>query len=253
MRSMNVIVNADDFGMSAEVNNAILDLMSRQKVTSATLMANGPFIEEACAETHRFPQCSFGVHLNVTEFQPLSSSPNLEPLLDGQGLFIIGRIRETRIDTALAEAIYGEYCAQVERVQALGVRVSHLDSHHYVTTMPRLLPVLKKVQKRFHIRKVRITRNIYSPDEHAPLAFRLKKNIFNFVLRHYFRTRTTAGFSGFDLFHQVGSLKRLKHESFEVVVHPGNNYYAPEEIEILEGPWRDSLKFPVRLVSYSEL
>jgi len=81
----------------------------------------------------------------------------------------------------------------------------------------------------------------------------MKRNIYNFVLRHYFRTKTTAGFSGFDLLHEVGSLRVLKHKTFEVVVHPGNDYYAPEEIEILEGPWCDSLKFPVRLVSYSEL
>lgn len=250
---MKVVINADDFGMSPKVNDAILGLLERQKITSSTLIGNSPFIEQACAEIPRFPQCSFGVHLNVTEFKPLTNSSKLAPLLDDQGRFIMNRVREVRIDTDLSEGIFEEFCSQVERVQALGVQVSHFDSHNYVTTLPRLLPVLKRVQKRFQIRKARITRNLYSPDEPAGMVLRLKKNLYNFVLRHYFSTKTTAGFSGLDLFYEVGVSKRLSHKSFEVVVHPGNDYYAPEELEILEGPWRDSLKFPVRLVNYSEL
>jgi len=250
---MNVIVNADDLGISPEVNSAIWDLMDKRLVTSATLIANAPYIEQACAATHRFPQCSFGVHLNVTEFQPLISSPKLAPLLDDHGRFILNRIREIPIDSELRDGVFKEFCAQVEKIRSLGVTVSHLDSHQYVTTIPGLFPVLKSVQRRFQIRKVRISRNIYGLDEHVSLAFRVKKKVFNFMLRHYYRTRTTEGFSGFQLFHQVGRVKRMKHRSFEVVVHPGSEYYEQEEIELLESPWRDSLKFPVHLMSYCEL
>jgi predicted glycoside hydrolase/deacetylase ChbG (UPF0249 family) len=250
---MKVIINADDFGMNEKVNGAIVDLLTRQKITSSTLLANAPFIQQACAESQRFPQCSFGVHLNATEFRPISVSPKLAPLLDERGEFIMNKIREVRIDSDLKEGIYEEFSAQVELIKGLGVNISHFDSHNYVTTIPGLFSVLKRVQKRFQVRKVRITRNIYSPDEAAGAAFRLRKNAYNFVLRHYFRTATTSGFSGFDLFHALGTQKDLKHKSFEVVVHPGNDYYAPEELETLEGPWREQLKFPVRLVNYSEL
>jgi len=83
----------------------------------------------------------------------------------------MNRVRETPIDTGLAQGIYDEFCAQVARVQSLGVKVSHLDSHNYVTTIPKLLPVLKRVQKRFQIRKVRITRNIYGSGERSPVMF----------------------------------------------------------------------------------
>lgn len=250
---MKVIINADDFGMNDKVNSAIIDLLERQKITSSTLLANAPFIEQACAETQRFPLCSFGVHLNVTEFRPLSGNPKLAPLLDENGHFIMTKIREIPMNSKLREGIFEEFSAQVELIQSLGVSVSHFDSHNYVTTLPGLFPVLKKIQKRFQIRKVRITRNIYSSEEPAGLSVRLKKNIYNFALRHYYHTETTAGFGGFELFHNVGTRKSLKHRSFEAVVHPGNDYYAPGELETLEGPWRDQLKFPVRLVNYSEL
>ena len=65
---MEVIVNADDLGMTPETNKAIFESMEQGSVTSATLLANGPFVEEACDQLSRFPHCSFGAHLNVTEF-----------------------------------------------------------------------------------------------------------------------------------------------------------------------------------------
>ena len=92
--TMKIIINADDFGMSLNVNDAILDLLAREKISSSTILANGPFVEQACAQIHRFPQCSFGVHLNVTEFRPVSQTPALDRLLDSRGEFIMNRVRE---------------------------------------------------------------------------------------------------------------------------------------------------------------
>ena len=73
------------------------------------------------------------------------------------------------------------------------------------------------------------------------------------MLRNYYRTKTTDGFSGFRLFYEVAKTKPMKHRSFEVVVHPANDYYDPEESEILRTPWQDALDFPVRLISYNGL
>src|SRR5215510_14305421 len=82
---MQVIVNADDLGMSREVNEAIFDLMARGRVTSASLLANAPATEEAIRTIPKFPHCSFGAHLNITEYEPLCRSANLLGLLDGEG------------------------------------------------------------------------------------------------------------------------------------------------------------------------
>jgi predicted glycoside hydrolase/deacetylase ChbG (UPF0249 family) len=37
--------------------------------------------EDAVKRSRRFPNCSFGVHLNLTSFAPLSSAKNLDPVL----------------------------------------------------------------------------------------------------------------------------------------------------------------------------
>ena len=42
-----VIVNADDLGMSQEVNDATFELMSKGRISSATIMANAPATREA--------------------------------------------------------------------------------------------------------------------------------------------------------------------------------------------------------------
>ena len=274
---MDVIVNADDLGINSEVNKATFSLMDHGKITSATIIANGPCVEEACDQIGRFPKCSFGAHLNVTEFHPLISSQNLAPLLNDDGELIMGRVREITIDSSLAEGIFQEFCAQIDRLMSLGVRISHLDSHNYVLSISKMFPILKRVQKKYQIRKVRISRNIYADglmsklgltafalgidpglgDQDVSKSLRVKKSIYNLGLRHYYRTKTCDGFSGFRLFYEYAKSRPgtqpMKQQTFEVNVHPTNPYYHAEETEILMGSWIDDLGFPIRLISYHEL
>lgn len=272
-KTVKVIVNADDLGISSEVNSAIFDLVGRNLVTSVTVIGNGPYVEEACQHVDRYPTCSFGAHLNVTQFKPLSGSDKLEPLLAHNGEFDPDKIRQVTIDSSLAEGIFQEFSVQIENLARLGITISHVDSHNYVLSIPRLFPVLKRLQKKYHIRKVRISRNIYArglvgqdgltpltlaldPDSDlgdAPLTLRLKKTLYNFMLRHYYRTKTTQGFSGFRLFYEYSKRKRMNFSSFEAVVHPGSDYYDPGEIEILQTAWQEDLRFPIRLISYHDI
>lgn len=137
--------------------------MAQGCITSSTILANGPAFDNAILRIRDYPQCSIGVHLNLTEFRPLVAG-GLFPILDGEGCFAGGRIRHIPIGGQLREAIFQEWCAQIERLASLGLRPSHIDSHHHVHTIPALFPVLKRVQRRFGLRKVRITMNIYPPD-----------------------------------------------------------------------------------------
>ena len=270
---MDVIVNADDLGMSPEVNQETFDLMDQGLVTSATLIANSPYVEDACQRIPNYGHCSFGVHLDVTEFHPVGHNDKLQPLLNENGEFDCDRVRQVGIDSTLADGIFQEYCDQIEKLASLGVMPSHIDSHHHVHTIPRVFLILKKVQKRFGIRKVRLTRNIYadgalkskgmdpkalglapgSTGRDAARTTRIKKSVYNLMLKQYYRTTTTDGFSGFQLFLEYAKVMKMKHRTFEAMVHPANDYYDPKEIELLRGPWREALDFPVRLISYHDL
>jgi predicted glycoside hydrolase/deacetylase ChbG (UPF0249 family) len=252
LSEIKVIINADDLGMSRNVNDATFELMGNGQVTSATMLANSPFIEEACERASKFPECSFGAHLNLTEFTPLTGPRDLDSILDADGAFILRRILEIPIDSSLANRAFEESCAQIEKLQSLGISVDHLDSHHHIHTLPRLFRVLKKIQKKYQIRRVRISRNIYAGDESVRKTLLLKKHLYNFALRHYYRTRTTQGFTDFKGFMEHCTKGRLKYRTVELMVHPGSDLYE-NDYEQLAKPWRERLKFPVSLINYREI
>ena len=242
-----IIINADDLGRSAAVNDAIFALMTRELVTSATVIANGPAVGDCLVRMGAFPSCSFGVHLNITEFQPLTDLPALGQLLGGSGEFSRERLKHAHLNVDLKHAIFQEWSAQIQRLRDLGMSISHLDSHHDIHTDPRLFDTLKRVQRRFAIRKVRIAANI-STDPN--LRFR-RNRIWNTALRLFYRTTTTSGLADFATFMQAAN-RVQQHSSMELVVHPGHPRFAAET-RMLEGPWMEALPFRVRLINYREL
>jgi len=250
-----LIVNADDLGMSESVNDAIFELMEAELVTSSTILANGIAAAEAARSAKRFTHCSFGVHLNLTSGRPVGPPGPLHSLLDETGQFTTG-VFGIAGSRGLAKAVAAEWCAQVEAVRSLGVRISHFDSHEHVHTIPWVFTAFKSVQKQFGVRRARLTKNVYCRE--VPAASPLlstKKMLWNAALRHYYRTRTTRWFA--DLY----SVSRAAHErtlgsgSIEAMVHPGASAEPINvtELEELRGGVLERLPFRIRMISYHEL
>jgi len=152
----------------------------------------------------------------------------------------------------LLAAFYRELCAQVELLGSAGIEISHFDSHHHVHTQPQLLPVIKALQRRYRIRKVRISKNIYSPKQPVSPALARKKVAYNWALRNFYATRTTAGFTEL-LTYQAELDRGGQHcPSVELMVHPGAPY-AEEEAGLLQSDWLHSSGLYAGLISYHEL
>lgn len=252
-----VIVNADDLGSHVATNEAIFTGMEDGVVTSATLMANGRHFDEAVRQSRRFRRCSFGAHLNITNFAPLTTHPGLATLLAADGTFNaeVYHIHWTR---AMLDAVENEWMAQARQIQAAGVVISHLDSHHHVHNLPVLLPVLKRVQRATGVRKVRNARTIYPPDEHRSLARRVRKRLWQLAVRRLYATRMTDEFSEFLIFLRLvrsrGYGPPAPPHSIELMVHPTLHVeYAGMEGESLRSGWMEELPFPARLGSYFDL
>jgi predicted glycoside hydrolase/deacetylase ChbG (UPF0249 family) len=246
-----IIINCDDLGMSQPVNDAIFDLMKKGRVTSATLMVNGGAVEDAVNRLGQFPHCSFGVHLNGTEFAPVSSHPGLAPLLNDKGEFA-GNLRKVPFTSAIRAGMLAEWTAQVERAMTLGIPISHVDSHHHVHTEPRLFRILKQVQRRFSIRRIRISRNLYGTRESIPLTLRVSKAGWNFALRHYVPTRTTQTFGSFSMFYERAQAGIPWHGPIELMVHPGAARFAAETA-LLWGDWKRQFANNSELISFNDL
>jgi len=246
---LRLIINADDLGYSPSVNRAIFGWMERGKLSSATLIANAPGLDDALARVADFPGASFGVHLNVEEFAPLRPHPDLAPLLDEQGRFA-RRLRATRRSPGLLRAVYGEWCAQIEALRAGGVRLSHLDSHHHAHNLPEMLPLLAALRRRYGIRCARVTMNLFEPAERKPVRVRVLKGLYNAALRRACGFRTTAALAFLrTAFHlEPGRLERCG--TVELMSHPGHPGFEDETrlLDTLE----EGLP-PHRLITYDEL
>ena len=136
-----LIVNADDFGFTSGVNRAIVKAHTDGVVTSATLMANGPSFCEVKELAKQLPKLSIGCHVVLIDGEPVLP-PARVPSLTQSGRFRDGlKTFAARAFTGQLDAaeIAAEATAQIRRVQAAGVCVSHFDTHKHTHIFPKVL------------------------------------------------------------------------------------------------------------------
>jgi chitin disaccharide deacetylase len=112
-----LIVNADDFGMTAGVNRGIVEAHVRGILTSTSLMVHRPGAEQAAALAREHPRLSIGLHFE-------DDTPELDD-----------PVHATR-----------EFADQLKRFRELMDRdPTHVDSHHHVhmSRMQTFAPLVK--------------------------------------------------------------------------------------------------------------
>lgn len=249
---MRVIINADDLGMDVKTNTMVFELMSSGKITSATIMANGKACEDAVRNQNNFSNCSFGIHLNLTSGKPLSGKTEIVPLLNDDGFFCeLDSLIDTPFSPNLMKAVYAEFCMQVEKLQCLGLGISHIDSHQHIHNLPKIFPIVKLVQKKYNIRKIRLTKNLYLPEDGGGIFRSITKKIFNSCMKKMYKSYTTDYFTGFDTFYRIAQLRIMKGKSAELMVHLRDRKSG--DYALLMHDWRSDLVFPVELVSYWQI
>jgi len=114
----NLVVNADDLGLSAAVNDGIFAAHAEGVVTSASLMVRQGAAPAAAERASDFPDLAIGLHLDLGEW-------NYE---DGEWT-----LAYSHCDAEDPAAVAAECRAQLERFRALlGRDPTHLDSHQHV-------------------------------------------------------------------------------------------------------------------------
>ncbi|MDC2866145.1 chitin disaccharide deacetylase [Bacillus sp. BP-3] len=142
-----LIVNADDFGLTRGVNYGIIDAHVNGLVNSATMMMNMPGAEHAVQLARRYKTLGVGVHLVLTAGKPLLS--DVPSLVKEDGSFHSqSTVREGRINPYDAER---EWTAQIEKFLSYGLTPTHLDSHHHVHALPILHDVLERLAEKYHL------------------------------------------------------------------------------------------------------
>ena len=192
-----LIVNADDFGLTAGVNRGIVETHRFGVVTSATLMANGAAFEEAVEAARSVPNLSIGCHVVLVDGTPVSAPDAVDTLR---------AIRSaepnrfySRLSAFAARAMLGgfdrdqlveEVVAQVRKIQSSGLEVTHLDTHKHAHIFPEILTALLRAAR---ICGVRAIRNPIVPVKAIPV--RLLKNKRG-LWKRYSQVRILHAFSG---------------------------------------------------------
>ena len=155
--AVRLIVHADDFGSAEAVNHGIVAAHDRGIVTSTSLMATGPAFDHAVALAKSRPKLDVGVHLVLTEQRPLAGAA-VASLVGHDGRFpphvvqLAGK--QLRGAISLAE-VRIELDAQIRRVRAAGIAVSHLDGHQHVHVLPGVARVVAELAAAHGISAVR--------------------------------------------------------------------------------------------------
>jgi hopanoid biosynthesis associated protein HpnK len=153
-----LIVNADDFGLTESVNRGILDAHRDGIVTSATLMANGYAFDSAVAASKRFYRLGIGVHLNLTEGTPVADARQIRTLVDTGGRLhmtparLWAGIATGRVSLADIEF---ELRAQINKVMGTGLRPTHFDGHKHIHVLPGVSEIVIRLAKEFGVPAVR--------------------------------------------------------------------------------------------------
>jgi predicted glycoside hydrolase/deacetylase ChbG (UPF0249 family) len=148
---MKLIVNADDFGLSEAVNHGIAKAFTAGVVRSTTLMANMDAVDHALSLSRLNPSLGIGAHLVLTAGKPLAASA--KTICDCRGNFwkqgeLFEKLQAGSID---AIEVYAEWKAQIQKIIAMGFKITHLDSHHHVHLRPELFSVVLKLSGEFKL------------------------------------------------------------------------------------------------------
>jgi predicted glycoside hydrolase/deacetylase ChbG (UPF0249 family) len=153
-----LVVNADDFGMSAAISRGVVRAHREGIVTSASLLGNCADLEAARALLAEAPGLGVGVHLALVEGAPVADPARVPSLLGANGRFLsrgaefIAAWTKRRIDPGDVER---EFEAQVERVRAAGITIDHLDTHHHLGFLPVVGKTVEAVARRHDIGAIR--------------------------------------------------------------------------------------------------
>jgi predicted glycoside hydrolase/deacetylase ChbG (UPF0249 family) len=215
-----LVVNADDFGFTRDVNRGIVEAHRNGILTSTTLMATGAAFDDAVSLARENPALDIGVHLVLVGEPPF-------PITMAQltRAMLLGRIR-----------IYEELRAQVLRILDAGLEPTHLDTHKHTHLLPPVLDAVARLSEEYKIPWVRRPFDFPLTPATRPAigwAKRATSQALGVVRRRFARVlashgcRSTDHFAGFQITGRYNAaelaqlIRALPEGSTEFMCHPG--------------------------------
>ncbi len=276
-----LIDNADDFGLSPEVNAGVIRAHREGVLTSASLMVAAGACEAAVAAARDLPKLDVGLHLVLCQGSSTMPHTELGGMVDANGRFgdnpTIAGLKYF-FDRKLSDKLRAECRAQIERHLNLTGRLNHIDGHLNIHVHPVVADILIDLAAEYHVPCLRLPREpVFTTLALARDHLRrklLEAVIFRSLSARARRKMAKRGIRSTDwLFglHQSGNLSeayllgliaRLPEGTTELYFHPAADIgglppspHAQIEVELLTSPrFRAALDaHGVRLTTFAEI
>jgi hopanoid biosynthesis associated protein HpnK len=156
---MKVIVTADDFGFSSEVNRAVLRAHREGVLTSASLMVTGDAVDEAVEIARANPSLAVGLHLALSRARSALPREAVPDLVDSDRMFPNGAVSaglRLYFSRRARTQLRAEIEAQFEAFARHGIPLSHVDGHQHLHAHPAVLPIVTELASRQGAQGLRI-------------------------------------------------------------------------------------------------
>lgn len=194
VKSKKIILTVDDFGYNHKANGLIFEAIEKGVVDQASTMVNVRGTDEAFLYIKRYQSfraereipskklqtqmsklktnfshpisnnlMKFGLHLNLTEGQPLSDPQKVPSLVDKNGNFIGWKklVWRSVIGQLRSQDIEKETRTQIEELQTVIKPIPFLNSHHHIHLWPSIAKIIIPLCQEYGITQIRWPRKIW--------------------------------------------------------------------------------------------
>lgn len=214
------IINADDFGLSKDINDAIVYCFEQKLINQTTILMNGECCQEAFLLSDKYGfRDRVGLHINLVSGTPLTSEiKNTSLCTSGKfnGCLMKGRNR-FYINKTVCRAVESEIEAQITAYLDMGFCLKHVDSHRHSHTNLSVINTLLKVMKKYGFSSLRLTKNI-------PFVHRINlKSVYKVMLNKKIKRFNRKGrYSDIAYFGSLDDYEKspVDVDKVEIMAHP---------------------------------
>jgi hopanoid biosynthesis associated protein HpnK len=154
-----VIVCADDFGLTVEVNKAVEAACRDGVLTCASLMVGEDAVADAVAVAKRLPGLGVGLHVVLVDGKPVLPPALIPDLVDAQGRFPTDQLSAGLrffFKPGVRAQLAAEITAQFEAFKATGLTLDHVNAHKHMHLHPTVAKLIIAIGKRYGMRAMRV-------------------------------------------------------------------------------------------------
>ena len=186
MATSQLIINADDFGWSESVNQAVAQAHMFGPVSSASLMTCGPALAQAGEISRANKGLGVGLHFTLTQARPVAPVDQVRSLCNSSGRFFSRGQLMTRLFTGRIRPaqVRAELAAQLALAEQQGLSLTHIDGHQHIHVLPKISGLVLETAKQRGL-AVRVPLEQRLPYPHGNVHSRMGQMLKKSLLRRF--------------------------------------------------------------------